>query len=97
MDRLDVLINKIVQFRDDRDWDKTDKPEYLAKSIIIEAAELLENFQWGETSFDKENVEEELADVMIYAIAMIYDLGLDIENIIYKKLEKNALKYPSKN
>lgn len=97
MDRLDVLINKIVEFRDDREWDKTDKPEYLAKSIIIEAAELLENFQWGETSFDKENVEEELADVMIYAIAMIYDLGLDIENIIYKKLEKNALKYPSKN
>lgn len=97
MDRLDVLINKIVEFRDDREWNKTDKPEYLAKSIIIEAAELLENFQWGETSFDKENVEEELADVMIYAIAMIYDLGLDIENIIYKKLEKNALKYPSKN
>lgn len=97
MDRLETLVKRIIDFRDQRNWDKTDKPEYLAKSIVIEAAELLENFQWGEISYNKENVEEELADVMIYAIAMAYDLGLDLEKIIDKKLNKNALKYPSKN
>jgi len=91
------LIEKIIDFRDSRNWKESDKPEYLAKSIVIEAAELLENFQWGEVSYDKENVQEELADVMIYAIAMAYDLGFDLEEIIYNKLKKNALKYPIKN
>jgi NTP pyrophosphatase (non-canonical NTP hydrolase) len=96
-DSMKRLIKKIINFRDSRNWGKTDKPEYLAKSIVIEAAELLENFQWGETSYDKENVQEELADVMIYAIAMIHDLGFDLEEIINNKLKKNALKYPIKN
>jgi NTP pyrophosphatase (non-canonical NTP hydrolase) len=73
-----------------------DKPENLAKSIIIEAAELLENYQWGPDHADLENVKEEIADVVIYAMAMAYDLGFDIEEMIYEKLEKNALKYPPK-
>jgi len=95
-DQIKALVDSIIQFRDDRDWHLSDDPEKLAKSIVIEAAELLENFQWGEVSYDQENVKEELADVLIYAIAMAHDLGLDIQTIIEEKLKKNELKYPSK-
>ena len=77
-------------------WQNNDKPENLAKSIIIEAAELLENYQWGPEHADLENVKEEIADVLIYAIAMAYDLGFDIDQMIDEKLEKNAEKYPEK-
>lgn len=90
------LINDIINFRDERGWNKTDNAENLAKSIIIEAAELLENFQWSSKPNDLTNVKEEIADVLIYTIAMAYDLGLDIEEIIYEKLNKNAIKYPLK-
>jgi len=90
------IVEEIIKFRDDRGWEHNDKPENLAKSIIIEAAELLENYQWGPHHADLENVKEEIADVIIYSIAMAYDLGFDIEKIIMEKLEKNAIKYPKK-
>jgi len=90
------IVEEIIQFRDDRGWENNDKPENLAKSIIIEAAELLENYQWGPDHADLENVKEEIADVIIYSIAMAHDLGFDIENMILEKLEKNAIKYPKK-
>lgn len=90
------IVDEIIRFRDDRGWENNDKPENLAKSIIIEAAELLENYQWGPDHADMENVKEEIADVIIYAIAMAHDLGFDIEEMIYTKLEKNAIKYPIK-
>ncbi|MFK5883985.1 MAG: nucleotide pyrophosphohydrolase [Candidatus Izemoplasma sp.] len=90
------IIEEIIEFRDARDWKKHDKPENLAKSIIIEAAELLENYQWDDSPVDIVNVKEEIADVLIYAIALAYDLGFDIEDIIREKMVKNALKYPIK-
>ncbi len=90
------IVETIIRFRDERGWKNNDRPENLAKSIIIEAAELLENYQWGPEYADLVNVKEELADVMIYAIAMSYDLGFDIEQMIYEKLEKNNHKYPAK-
>ncbi len=90
------LVEEIMKFRDDRGWQSNDKPENLAKSIIIEAAELLENYQWGPDHANIENVKEEIADVIIYAIAMAHDLGFDIEKIIKEKLAKNAVKYPAK-
>jgi NTP pyrophosphatase (non-canonical NTP hydrolase) len=90
------IVDEIIKFRNERGWEHNDKPENLAKSIIIEAAELLENYQWGPDHADLENVKEEIADVVIYAMAMAYDLGFDIEEMIYEKLEKNALKYPPK-
>jgi NTP pyrophosphatase (non-canonical NTP hydrolase) len=93
---MNKIVETIIKFRDDRGWKKNDQPENLAKSIIIEAAELLENYQWGPDFADLINVKEELADVMIYSIAMAYDLGFDIEEMIYEKLEKNKIKYPSK-
>lgn len=88
------LISKIIDFRDARDWKKHDSPENLAKSIIIEAAELLENFQWSEDSYDEVNVKEELADVLIYSLALVHDMGYNLEEIIDEKLKKNAIKYP---
>ena len=89
------IVKEIIDFRNERGWEKNDKPENLAKSIIIEAAELLENYQWGNDHADLENVKEEIADVIIYAIAMAYDLGFDIEKIILEKLKKNEVKYPA--
>jgi NTP pyrophosphatase (non-canonical NTP hydrolase) len=90
------IIKEIIDFRNDRGWEQNDKPENLAKSIIIEAAELLENYQWGPENADLDNVKEEIADVIIYSIAMAYDLGFNIEEMIFEKLEKNAIKYPLK-
>ena len=90
------IVEEIIRFRDERGWESNDKPENLAKSIIIEAAELLENYQWGPDHADMQNVKEELADVIIYAIAMAHDLGFDIESMILEKMEKDALKYPVK-
>src|SRR5690554_5393717 len=86
-------LEKIIQFREDRDWKQFHTPPNLAKSITIEAAELLENFQWTE-DFDKQNILDELADVMIYCIFMIDTLGIDIDAAIKDKLRKNNEKYP---
>ncbi len=89
------LIEEIIIFRNDRGWEKNDSPESLAKSIVIESAELLANFQWGKSSYSEQNVKEEIADILIYTLAMAHDLGLNIEEIIYEKMNKNALKYPA--
>jgi NTP pyrophosphatase (non-canonical NTP hydrolase) len=88
------LLDKIIKYRDERGWKEHDTPQALAKSIIIEAAELLENYQWDDANPDLENVKEELADVLLYTLAMIADLGLDPETIILEKMEKNNVKYP---
>ncbi|MCK7487874.1 MAG: nucleotide pyrophosphohydrolase [Bacillus subtilis] len=88
------LLKRIIEFRDERGWRDHDTPEALAKSIIIEAAELLQNYQWPDERPNHENVKEELADVIIYALAMCSDLGLDPETIIEEKLIKNMIKYP---
>ena len=93
---MEKIIKDIIEFRDKRGWDSSDNPENLAKSIIIEAAELLENYQWGAEHADMVNVKEEIADVLIYSIALAYDLGFDISEIIREKLIKNAVKYPEK-
>lgn len=88
------ILNEIIAFRDERNWQASDTPSNLAKSIIIEAAELLENYQWSDHASDFENVKEELADILIYSLALSYDLGLDPETIIREKLIKNEVKYP---
>lgn len=86
-------IQEIIEFNKERDWDQFHSPENLAKSICIEAGELLECFQWN-SEYDKEAVCEELADVMNYCIVMADRLQVDLEEIILKKLEKNRQKYP---
>lgn len=87
------LIKKILKFRDERDWKKFHTPENLAKSIAIEAGELLECYQWDDVAMQGE-VNEELADIIIYSILMAESLNVDIEDIILKKLAKNIKKYP---
>ena len=97
---LKELIEKIVQFRDERNWGSFHTPENLAKSIMIEGAELLENFQWTNTSkkWDNQtNVDEELADVLIYSLLMCHELGLDPSEIITKKIKMNSKKYKDGN
>lgn len=93
-DSLDVLTKEIVEFVKERGWDQFHHPANLAKSISIEAGELLECFQWDENHFDTEHVKEELADVFTYAIQMAYALDFDIKDIIERKMVKNRNKYP---
>ena len=88
------IIEKLEQFNKERDWDKFHSPENLAKSISIEAGELLECFQWGIEEYNKEDVCEELADVLTYCIQMAMKLNIDQKEIIIKKLEKTKKKYP---
>lgn len=83
----------IIKFRDDRDWKQFHSPENLAKSISIEAAELLENFQWT-SDYDKDKVIEELADVIMYCVLLSDVLDADINQIVRDKLQKNIEKYP---
>ena len=87
-------LNRIRKFTEDRDWDQFHSPSNLAKSIVIEAAELLECFQWDNEKFDEEHVKEELADVMVYCQNLADKLGLDPDEIINKKMDKNEAKYP---
>ena len=87
-------IEKILKFSRDRDWEQFHTPENLAKSIAIESGELLECFQWDSEHYDKEAVCEELADVANYCVLMADSLGVDLDDIILKKLEQNEKKYP---
>jgi NTP pyrophosphatase (non-canonical NTP hydrolase) len=87
-------IQRIRKFTDDRDWDQFHSPANLAKSISIEANELLECFQWSDTDYDVEHVKEELADVIVYCRNMLDKLGLDEDDIVNAKMAKNEAKYP---
>ena len=87
-------IERIRKFTEDRDWDKFHTPSNLAKSISIEANELLECFQWSDTEFDIQHVKEELADVLVYCRNMIDKLELDEDEIINMKMNQNESKYP---
>lgn len=90
---MDELKSELIKFQKERDWKKFHTPENLAKSISIEAAELLEHFQWGK-EYNIDEVSEELADILIYCMYMADSLDLDIKEIIYDKMKKNAIKYP---
>ena len=86
-------MKELIKFQSERDWKKFHTPENLAKSISIEAAELLECFQW-DNNYDPEATAEELADVYSYVLMMADELDVDLEEITLKKLEKNKAKYP---
>ena len=86
-------IDRIRRFSDDRDWDQFHSPENLAKSIVIEAAELLECFQWSD-DYDIQHIKEELADVIVYCRNMLEKLDLDVDEIVNMKMEQNEQKYP---
>lgn len=95
---LESVMADINVFRDARNWRPSHNEKDLALSISLEAAELLEIYQWKtpeEGNRDREHLEEEIADVLIYTFMMADNLGMDIETIIEKKLKKNAKKYPA--
>ena len=87
-------IDRIRKFTEDREWEQFHSPANLAKSIVIEAAELLECFQWNDKEYDLQHVKEELADVMVYSQNLLDALGLDADEIINMKMTMNEAKYP---
>lgn len=87
-------IERIRKFTEDRDWDQFHSPANLAKSIVIETAELLECFQWNETEYDLQHIKEELADVLVYSQNLLDKLELDADEIVNMKMEQNEAKYP---
>lgn len=89
---VEVLKSVLVEFRDDRNWQQYHTPRNLAEAISIEAAELLECFQWGQERLD--DAAMELADVMIYCLNLADVLRLDVAEIIMEKIELNGGKYP---
>ena len=90
---MEKVQKEIRLFNAERDWDQFHSPENLAKSISIEAGELLECFQW-DGNYRKEKVCEELADVFNYCFLLADKIGVDPEKIILEKLEKTRQKYP---
>ena len=93
-------IYQILKFRDDRDWKQFHNPKDLAISISLEAAELLEVFQWSGSDTlceqKKDKIKEELADVINYCVLMADVCGLDMDEIVQEKIKINNEKYPVK-
>ncbi|GGH17226.1 nucleotide pyrophosphohydrolase [Paenibacillus segetis] len=94
---MNELIEKIVSFRDERNWKQFHNPKDLAISLNLEASELLELFQWKsseEAISNSEQIQDELADILYYVLLMCSDLGIDPKQALFEKLNKNAKKYP---
>ncbi len=91
-------INQVLKFRDDRNWKQFHNPKDLALSISLEAAELLEVFQWSGADTvcekKKDKIAEELADVLVYCIHMADTCGFDMDEIVQAKIKANNEKYP---
>lgn len=94
VDRNETLA-QLRAFLAERDWARFHTPTNLAKSISIEAAELLEHFQWDESDADMGEVQDELADLLTYAFMMADSLGWDVDEIVQAKLVKTKLKHPA--
>jgi NTP pyrophosphatase (non-canonical NTP hydrolase) len=97
---LQTLLEKLIQFRDDRDWAQFQTAKNLALSISLEAAELLEHFQWTTEDQDlspdeRQAMAEEVADILIYLLLFAHKLGIDPVEAAYDKISKNAGKYPA--
>jgi dCTP diphosphatase len=88
------VLELLIQFRDDRNWKQFHTPENLAKSVAIEASELLENYQWGGGNEDVNNVKEEIADIVGYCLYLCDHYGFDLPTIMKEKITKNNKKYP---
>ena len=101
MDRVKDITGKIKKFRDERDWMQFHDPKNMAVSIIIEASELLEHFQWKTKEevekyikTNKDEIQEEIADIAMYLFELADNLGIDLIKAMEQKLEKNSKKYP---
>jgi dCTP diphosphatase len=93
---IQELKDLVAQFRDERGWSKHHQPRNLAVSIAVEAAELLEHFQWGEYStHDKQEVADELADILLYCFNLAGTLDIDVATAYRDKLERAKKKFPT--
>lgn len=100
-DGLDEVIKKIIEFREERDWEQFHDPKNLAEAISIEAGELLEQFLWSTTAESRkvsgsklDKVKEEISDILIFLVYMCHTLGIDLVGEVDKKIEANRQKYP---
>jgi NTP pyrophosphatase (non-canonical NTP hydrolase) len=92
---MDEVINRLRQFRDERDWKQFHNPKDLALALSIESSELLEAFLWKSAEeADIEKVKEELADVFAFAFLMADACDLDVKQIVMEKIEKNEKRNP---
>ena len=95
---MNELIDKVIQFRDERNWSQFHDPKDLALSISLEASELLELFQWknSQQAIDQHSsdMRDEIADILIYTLTLAHDLNIDVKDAILQKMSKNAKKYP---
>jgi NTP pyrophosphatase (non-canonical NTP hydrolase) len=96
---LERLRDDLIRFRAERDWEQFHTPRNLAASVVIEAAELLEHFQWhreGEALSEEQKTEvaKELADVFIYLLLLSHDLGVDLVSAAMAKVRENARRFP---
>ncbi len=101
MKNIEELIKKIINFRDARDWKQFHNPKDVSLSLVLEAGEVMEHFQWKNKKeveeyikTDKEHIGEELADVLYWVLLMSHDLDIDIIDALDKKIKKNEEKYP---
>lgn len=85
-------IERIRKFTEDRGWNQFHSQANLAKSIVIEAAELLECFQWSDTEYDLQHIKEELADILVYSQNLLDKLELDADEIVNMKMKQNEAK-----
>ena len=99
---LDELTEAIVRFRDERDWKQFHSPKSLAMSVAIEAAELMELFQWSRGEDEqrriveerREDLQDELADVLVYVLLLCHEAGMSPESAVRSKISKNDTNYP---
>ncbi len=101
MKSIEELTKKIIEFRDARDWKQFHNPKDVAMSLMLEAGEVMEHFQWkSKEEIDvyvkdhKEELGEELADVLYWVLLMSHDLNIDVLDALDKKISKNESKYP---
>ncbi len=101
MNNIDDLTKRIIAFRDARDWKQFHNPKDLALSLVLEAAEVMEHFQWKNPveieeylKTNKEDIGDELADTLYWILLIGNDLDIDVLKALEKKIEKNEAKYP---
>lgn len=101
MKDINSLIKRILKFRDERDWKQFHNPKDVAISLVLEASEVMEHFQWKSEkemaeyiSTNKAEIGEELADVLYWVLLMSYDLDINVFDALDKKITKNESKYP---
>ena len=101
MSDINRLKDKLIEFRDERDWKQFHNPKDLSQAISIEASELLEHFLWISqvdshkvVQDNKEDIADEMADIFSYLLSLSDVTGIDLEKALLNKIEKNKKKYP---